>query len=53
MVRYEKVLTEKRPELVLVVETLPPLCLFYYYKKLNNIKVAHVEGGIVPVNHGR
>ena len=47
MVRYEKVLTEKRPDLVMVVgDVTSTMACSIAAKKLNNIKVAHVEGGI-------
>jgi len=47
MVRYEKVLLEERPDLVLVVgDVTSTMACSITAKKLNNIKVAHVEGGI-------
>jgi len=47
MVRYEKVLMEKRPDLVLVVgDVTSTMACSISAKKLNNIKVAHVEAGI-------
>jgi UDP-N-acetylglucosamine 2-epimerase (non-hydrolysing) len=47
MVRYEKVLMENRPDLVLVVgDVTSTMACSITAKKLNNIKVAHVEGGI-------
>ena len=47
MVRYEKVLMEDRPDLVLVVgDVTSTMACSITAKKLNNIKVAHVEGGI-------
>ncbi|MCU7548488.1 UDP-N-acetylglucosamine 2-epimerase (non-hydrolyzing) [Chitinophagaceae bacterium LB-8] len=47
MVRYEKVLLENRPDLVLVVgDVTSTMACAIAAKKLNNIKVAHVEGGI-------
>ncbi|MEO6837531.1 MAG: UDP-N-acetylglucosamine 2-epimerase (non-hydrolyzing) [Ginsengibacter sp.] len=47
MVRYEKVLMEERPDLVLVVgDVTSTMACSITAKKLNNIKVAHVEGGI-------
>ena len=47
MVRYEKVLMEDRPDLVLVVgDVTSTMACSIAAKKLNNIKVAHVEAGI-------
>ena len=47
MVRYEKVLLKERPDLVLVVgDVTSTMACSITAKKLNNIKVAHVEGGI-------
>lgn len=47
MVRYEKVLMETRPDLVLVVgDVTSTIACAMAAKKLNNIKVAHVEAGI-------
>ncbi|WP_295795876.1 UDP-N-acetylglucosamine 2-epimerase (non-hydrolyzing) [Mucilaginibacter sp.] len=47
MVRYEKVLMETRPNLVLVVgDVTSTMACSITAKKLNNIKVAHVEAGI-------
>lgn len=47
MVRYEKVLLETRPDLVLVVgDVTSTMACSITAKKLNNIKVAHVEAGI-------
>jgi UDP-N-acetylglucosamine 2-epimerase (non-hydrolysing) len=47
MVRYEKVLMDERPDLVLVVgDVTSTMACSITAKKLNNIKVAHVEGGI-------
>ncbi|HEY5462803.1 MAG TPA: UDP-N-acetylglucosamine 2-epimerase (non-hydrolyzing) [Hanamia sp.] len=47
MTRYEKVLMEERPDLVLVVgDVTSTMACSITAKKLNNIKVAHVEGGI-------
>lgn len=47
MVRYEKVLMEKRPDLVLVVgDVTSTMACSIAAKKLNNIKVTHVEAGI-------
>lgn len=47
MVRYEKVLMEQRPDLVLVVgDVTSTMACSITAKKLNNIKVAHVEAGI-------
>jgi len=47
MVRYEKALMEQRPDLVLVVgDVTSTMACSVAAKKLNNIKVAHVEGGI-------
>lgn len=47
MIRYEKVLMEERPDLVLVVgDVTSTMACSIAAKKLNNIKVAHVEGGI-------
>jgi len=47
MVRYEKILMEKRPDLVLVVgDVTSTMACSIAAKKLNNIKVTHVEGGI-------
>lgn len=47
MVRYEKALMEDRPDLVMVVgDVTSTMACSIAAKKLNNIKVAHVEGGI-------
>lgn len=47
MTRYEKVLMENRPDLVMVVgDVTSTMACSITAKKLNNIKVAHVEGGI-------
>jgi len=47
MVRYEKVLMEVRPDLVLVVgDVTSTMACAISAKKLGNIKVAHVEAGI-------
>lgn len=47
MTRYEKVLMENRPDLVLVVgDVTSTMACSIAAKKLNNIKVAHVEAGI-------
>lgn len=47
MIRYEKVLMEDRPDLVLVVgDVTSTMACSITAKKLNNVKVAHVEGGI-------
>jgi UDP-N-acetylglucosamine 2-epimerase (non-hydrolysing) len=47
MVRYEKALMENRPDLVMVVgDVTSTMACSITAKKLNNIKVAHVEGGI-------
>ncbi|MGN6802076.1 MAG: non-hydrolyzing UDP-N-acetylglucosamine 2-epimerase [Ginsengibacter sp.] len=47
MTRYEKVLIENRPDLVMVVgDVTSTMACSIAAKKLNNIKVAHVEGGI-------
>ena len=47
MVRYEKVLMEERPDLVLVVgDVTSTMACSITAKKLDNIKVAHVEAGI-------
>lgn len=47
MIRYEKVLIENRPDLVLVVgDVTSTMACAISAKKLNNIKVAHVEAGI-------
>ena len=47
MTRYEKVLIDKRPDIVLVVgDVTSTMACAITAKKLNNIKVAHVEGGI-------
>jgi len=47
MVRYEKILMETRPDLVLVVgDVTSTIACALAAKKLNNIKVAHVEAGI-------
>lgn len=47
MIRYEKVLMEKRPNLVLVVgDVTSTMACSITAKKLNNIKVAHIEAGI-------
>jgi len=51
MMRYEKALIEKHPDLVMVVgDVTSTMACSITAKKLNNIKVAHVEGGIAPVN---
>lgn len=47
MIRYEKVLMDQRPDLVLVVgDVTSTMACSITAKKLNNIKVAHVEAGI-------
>ena len=47
MIRYEKVLMEQRPDLLLVVgDVTSTMACSITAKKLNNIKVAHVEAGI-------
>jgi UDP-N-acetylglucosamine 2-epimerase (non-hydrolysing) len=47
MTRYEQVLMENRPDLVLVVgDVTSTMACSITAKKLNNIKVAHVEAGI-------
>ena len=47
MIRYEKILMETRPDLVLVVgDVTSTIACALAAKKLNNIKVAHVEAGI-------
>ncbi|MGN6265857.1 MAG: non-hydrolyzing UDP-N-acetylglucosamine 2-epimerase [Ginsengibacter sp.] len=47
MTRYEKVLMDQRPDLVMVVgDVTSTMACSIAAKKLNNIKVAHVEGGI-------
>lgn len=47
MTRYEKVLMKDRPDLVMVVgDVTSTMACSIAAKKLNNIKVAHVEGGI-------
>ncbi len=47
MVKYEKVLMETRPDLVLVVgDVTSTMACSITAKKLNNIKVSHVEAGI-------
>lgn len=47
MVRYEKVLMAERPDLVLVVgDVTSTMACSITAKKLNNIKIAHVEAGI-------
>lgn len=47
MTRYEKVLMQSRPDLVMVVgDVTSTMACSIAAKKLNNIKVAHVEGGI-------
>lgn len=47
MIRYEKALMEERPDLVLVVgDVTSTMACSITAKKLNNIKVAHVEAGI-------
>lgn len=47
MVRYEKALIDSRPDLVLVVgDVTSTMACSIAAKKLDNIKVAHVEGGI-------
>ncbi len=47
MIRYEKVLMENRPDMVLVVgDVTSTMACSITAKKLNNIKVGHVEGGI-------
>lgn len=47
MVRYEKVLIDKRPDLVLVVgDVTSTMACSITAKKLNNIKVTHIEAGI-------
>jgi UDP-N-acetylglucosamine 2-epimerase (non-hydrolysing) len=45
MVRYEKALMENRPDMVMVVgDVTSTMACSITAKKLNNIKVAHVEG---------
>ncbi|MEO8109975.1 MAG: UDP-N-acetylglucosamine 2-epimerase (non-hydrolyzing) [Ginsengibacter sp.] len=47
MTRYEKVLMEERPDVVLVVgDVTSTMACSITAKKLNNINVAHVEAGI-------
>ncbi len=47
MIRYEKVLMKDRPDIVLVVgDVTSTMACSIAAKKLNNIKVAHVEAGI-------
>jgi UDP-N-acetylglucosamine 2-epimerase (non-hydrolysing) len=47
MVKYEKVLMDVRPDLVLVVgDVTSTMACSITAKKLNNIKVSHVEAGI-------
>ncbi len=47
MIRYEKVLMENRPNLVLVVgDVTSTMACAITAKKMNNIKVVHVEAGI-------
>ncbi len=47
MIRYEKLLLDLRPDLVLVVgDVTSTMACAITAKKLNNIKVAHVEAGI-------
>jgi len=47
MVRYEKVLMENKPDLVLVVgDVTSTMACAITAKKMNNIRVAHVEAGI-------
>ncbi len=47
MIGYEKVLMEKRPDLVLVVgDVTSTMACSITAKKLNNIKVTHIEAGI-------
>ncbi|MDQ2720956.1 MAG: UDP-N-acetylglucosamine 2-epimerase (non-hydrolyzing) [Bacteroidota bacterium] len=47
MIRYEKALMDERPDLVLVVgDVTSTMACSITAKKLNNIKVAHVEAGI-------
>ncbi len=47
MMRYEKVLMDERPDMVLVVgDVTSTMACSITAKKLNNIKVAHVEAGI-------
>ena len=47
MVRYEKALMENRPDMVMVVgDVTSTMACSITAKKLNNIKVAHVEGEI-------
>jgi len=47
MVRYEKVLMKKKPDLLLVVgDVTSTMACSITAKKMNNIPVAHVEGGI-------
>lgn len=47
MIRYEKILMDTRPDLVLVVgDVTSSIACAMAAKKLNNIKVAHVEAGI-------
>ena len=47
MIRYEKALLDQRPDLVMVVgDVTSTMACSITAKKLNNIKVAHVEAGI-------
>ncbi len=47
MIRYEKALMDQRPDLVLVVgDVTSTMACAITAKKMNNIQVAHVEGGI-------
>jgi UDP-N-acetylglucosamine 2-epimerase (non-hydrolysing) len=47
MMRYEKALLDRRPDLVIVVgDVTSTMACSVTAKKLNNIKVAHIEGGI-------
>ena len=47
IVRYEKVLMENKPDLVLVVgDVTSTMACAITAKKMNNIRVAHVEAGI-------
>ncbi|HEX5150796.1 MAG TPA: UDP-N-acetylglucosamine 2-epimerase (non-hydrolyzing) [Parafilimonas sp.] len=47
MIRYEKVLMGKKPDLVLVVgDVTSTMACSITAKKMNNIRVAHVEAGI-------
>lgn len=47
MIRYEKVLSEKRPDLVLVVgDVTSTMACAITAKKMGNIRVCHVEAGI-------